>query len=167
MKKFQKLLIITTVIGSILGWNIHTTQAQNSLELIEISANTIDSIKDNSVLIAQSQPSIGDTVQFAVDAIHKLRKQKKINLRRDGNYTFDDVRIEIDNAKPELLNENPLPGGNLNPFANWITIKNLKQDISVTVQVVGSNSYKSIGYSTPKRVPGKSIDLCCTIYNPR
>ena len=48
MKKFQKLLIITTVIGSILGWNIHTTQAQNSLELIEISANTIDSIKDNS-----------------------------------------------------------------------------------------------------------------------
>ena len=167
MKKFQKLLIITTVIGSILGWNIHTTQAQNSLELIEISANTIDSIKDNSVLIAQSQPSIGDTVQFAVDAIHKLRKQKKINLRRDGNYTFDDVRIEIDNAKPELLNENPLPGGFYNPFANWITIKNINQDISVTVQVVGSNSYKSISYSTPKRVPGKSIDLCCTIYNPR
>ena len=135
--------------------------------MIKISANTIDSIKDNSVLIAQSQPSIGDTVQFAVDAIHKLRQQGKINLRQDGNYTFDDVRIEIDNAKPELLNENPLPGGFYNPFANWITIKNPKQDISVTVQVVGSNSYKSIGYSTPKRVPGKPIDLCCTIYNPR
>ncbi|MDD1422427.1 hypothetical protein MEO40_25615 [Dolichospermum sp. ST_sed1] len=167
MNKFHKLLIITSVIASIFGWNIYSTQAQNSLELIEISANTIDSIKDNSILIAQSQPSIGDTVQFAVDAIHKLRQQGKINLRRDGNYTFDDVRIEIDNAKPELLNENPLPGGFYNPFANWITIKNLKQDISVTVQVVGSNSYKSIGYSTPKRVPGKSIDLCCTIYNPR
>ena len=167
MNKFHILLIITSVIASIFGWNIYSTQAQNSLELIEISANTIDSIKDNSILIAQSQPSIGDTVQFAVDAIHKLRQQGKINLRRDGNYTFDDVRIEIDNAKPELLNENPLPGGFYNPFANWITIKNLKQDISVTVQVVGSNSYKSIGYSTPKRVPGKSIDLCCTIYNPR
>jgi len=169
MNKFHKLLIITSVIASIFGWNIYSTQAQNSLELelIEISANTIDSIKDNSILIAQSQPSIGDTVQFAVDAIHKLRQQGKINLRRDGNYTFDDVRIEIDNAKPELLNENPLPGGFYNPFANWITIKNLKQDISVTVQVVDSNSYKSIGYSTPKRVPGKSIDLCCTTYNPR
>ena len=41
MKKFHNLLITTTVIASILGWNIHTTQAQNSLELIEISANTI------------------------------------------------------------------------------------------------------------------------------
>ncbi len=167
MKKFHKLLIITSVIASIFGWNIYSTQAQNSLELIEISANTIDSIKDNSVLIAQSQPSIGDTVQFAVDAIHKLRKQGKINLRRDGNYTFDNVRIEIDNAKPELLNENPLPGGFYNPFANWITIKNINQDISVTIQVVGANSYKSISYSTPRRVPGKSIDLCCTTYNPR
>jgi hypothetical protein len=37
-------------------------------------------IKDNSVLIAQSQPSIGDTVQFAVDAIHKLRKQGRLIL---------------------------------------------------------------------------------------
>lgn len=162
MKKLHQSLMTTTVIVSIFGCNIHSIQAQNSSEF-----KAIDSIKDKSILIAQSQPSINNTVQFAVDAIHKLRKQKKINLRRDGNYTFDDVRIEIDNAKPELLNENPLPGGNFNPFANWITVKSLKHDISITVQVVGSNSYKSIGYSTPKRVPGKSIDLCCTIYNPR
>jgi hypothetical protein len=152
MNKFHKLLMGTTAIVSMFGWNVNIAQAQSIPAYF---------------LIAQSQPSIGDTVQFAVDAIHKLRQQGKINLRRDGNYTFDDVRIEIDNAKPELLNENPLPGGFYNPFANWITIKNPKQDISVTVQVVGSNSYKSIGYSTPKRVPGKSIDLCCTIYNPR
>ncbi|MDB9473250.1 hypothetical protein [Dolichospermum circinale] len=162
MKKLHKLLMTTTVIVSIFGWNIHSTQAQNSREF-----KAIDSIKDKSILIAQSQPSISDTVQFAVNAIHKLRQQGKINLRRDSNYTFGDIRIEIDNVKPELLNQNLSSEGNFNPFANWITIKNLKQDISVTVQVVGSNSYKSIGYSTPKRVPGKSIDLCCTIYNPR
>ncbi|AFY49043.1 hypothetical protein Nos7524_3245 [Nostoc sp. PCC 7524] len=162
MKKLHKLLITTTAIVSIFGWNIHSTQAQNSPEF-----NTIDSIKYKSILIAQSQPSISNTVQFAVDAIHKLRQQGRINLRRNGNYTFGDIRIEIDNVKPELLNQNPSSGGNFNPFVNWITIKNLKHDISVTVQVVGSNSYKSIGYSTPKRLPGKSIDLCCTIYNPR
>lgn len=162
MKKLHKLLMTTTVIVSMFGWNIHSTQAQNSPEF-----NTIDSIKNKGILIAQSQPSISDTVQLAVNAIHKLRQQGKINLRRDGNYTFGDIRIEIDNVKPEFLNQNPSPGGNFNPFANWITIKNLTRDISVTVQVVASNSYKSISYSTPKRVPGKSIDLCCTIYNPR
>ncbi|MEY3403030.1 MAG: hypothetical protein RLZZ86_2646 [Cyanobacteriota bacterium] len=162
MKKLHKLLMNSTVIVSIFGCNIHSTQAQNSPEF-----NRIDSIKVRSILIAQSQPSISDTVQFAVNAIHKLRQQGKINLRRDGNYTFSDIRIEIDNVKPELLNQNPSSGGYFDPFANWITIKSLKHDISITVQVVGSNSYKSIGYSTPKRVPGKSIDLCCTIYNPR
>jgi hypothetical protein len=170
MNTFQKLLMTTTVITSVLAGNINLVQAQNRSELLvvhQLPTNTENFRKGQTILIAQSQPSISDTVQFAVNAIHKLRQQGKINLRRDGNYTFGDIRIEIDNVKPELLNENPLPGGFYNPFANWITIKNLKQDISVTVQVVGSNSYKSIGYSTPKRVPGKSIDLCCTIYNPR
>lgn len=162
MKKLHQSLMTTTVIVSIFGCNIHSIQAQNSSEF-----KAIDSIKDKSILIAQSEPSINNTVQFAVNAIHKLRQQGKINLRRDGNYTFGDIRIEIDNVKSELLNQNPSSGGYFNPFANWITVKSLKHDISITVQVVGSNSYKSIGYSTPKRVPGKSIDLCCTIYNPR
>ena len=167
MNKFNQLLIGGTAMVSMLGWNINIAQAQSLPAYCTGSAIGALIGLANSVLIAQSQPSIGDTVQFAVDAIHKLRQQGKINLRRDGNYTFDDVRIEIDNAKPELLNENPLPGGFYNPFANWITIKNINQDISVTIQVVGANSYKSISYSTPRRVPGKSIDLCCTTYNPR
>lgn len=170
MNTFQKLLMTTTVITSVLAGHINLVQAQNRSELLvvdQLPTNRENFRKAQTILIAQSQPSINNTVQFAVDAIHELRQQGKIDLRQDGNYTFGDIRIEIDNVKPELLNQNPDSRGNFNPFANWITIKNLKQDISVTVQVVGSNSYKSIGYSTPQRVPGKSIDLCCTIYNPR
>jgi hypothetical protein len=44
MNKFNQLLIGGTAMVSIFGWNIYSTQAQNSLELIEISDNTIDSI---------------------------------------------------------------------------------------------------------------------------
>ena len=163
MKKFHKLLLMSaTAVVSIFGWSIHSIQAENSAEF-----KAIESIKDKTILIAQSQPSISDAVQFAVNAIHNLRQEGKINLRRDGNYTFGDIRVEIDNVRPELLNQNPSSRGNFNPFANWITIKNLKQDISVTVQVVGFDSYRSISYSTPKRVPGESINLCCRTYYPR
>lgn len=35
MKKFHKLLIITSVIGSIFGWNISVTQAQSNLSQSE------------------------------------------------------------------------------------------------------------------------------------
>ncbi|MFN5895191.1 MAG: hypothetical protein ACK45Z_21575, partial [Dolichospermum sp.] len=40
MKKFQKLLIITTVIVSIFGCNIHTSKAQNSPKLIAAYSST-------------------------------------------------------------------------------------------------------------------------------
>ena len=102
MNTFQKLLMTTTVITSVLAGNINLVQAQNRSELLvvhQLPTNTENFRKGQTILIAQSQPSISDTVQFAVNAIHKLRQQGKINLRRDGNYTFDDVRIEIDNAK--------------------------------------------------------------------
>jgi ABC-type antimicrobial peptide transport system permease subunit len=125
MNKFHKLLMGTTAIVSMFGWNVNIAQAQSIPAYF---------------LIAQSQPSIGDTVQFAVDAIHKLRQQGKINLRRDGNYTFDDVRIEIDNAKPELLNENPLPGGFYNPFA-MITFQNKSYYIQGVIQTRNSNTW--------------------------
>ncbi|OBQ32735.1 MAG: hypothetical protein AN487_21810 [Anabaena sp. CRKS33] len=35
MNKFHKLLIITSVIGSTFGWNIHSTQAQSNLSQSE------------------------------------------------------------------------------------------------------------------------------------
>ena len=107
MKKLHKLLMTSTVIVSIFGCNIHSILAQNSPEF-----KAIDSIKDKNILIAQSQPSINNTVRFVVNGIHKLRQQGKINLRREGNYTFGDIKIEIDNVKPELLNQN------LNDFYN-------------------------------------------------
>ncbi|MGB3419693.1 MAG: hypothetical protein WBA52_04515 [Dolichospermum sp.] len=58
MKKFHKLLIITSVIGSIFGWNIHSTQAQNSPELLaiyQVPSHTEDIRKEQTILIAQSR----------------------------------------------------------------------------------------------------------------
>ena len=65
MKKFHNLLITTTVIFSILGWNIHTTQAQNSPKLIAAYSSTKG---DSDVGIKQ------DCISFFYDSGDFLEK---------------------------------------------------------------------------------------------
>ncbi|MDB9347717.1 hypothetical protein [Nodularia spumigena] len=58
MKKLHKLLMATAITTSILGGNIHTTQAQNSPELLtayQIPAKRTDSTQGNTILIAKSR----------------------------------------------------------------------------------------------------------------
>jgi hypothetical protein len=54
MNKFHKLLITTTAIVSVFGWNIHLTQAQNIPELIAVYQVTTNPEKDETILITQS-----------------------------------------------------------------------------------------------------------------
>ncbi|MCE2720124.1 MAG: hypothetical protein ACK4ZH_10120 [Dolichospermum sp.] len=65
MKKFQKLLIITTVIVSIFGCNIHTSKAQNSPKLIAAYSSTKG---DSDVGIKQ------DCISFFYDSGDFLEK---------------------------------------------------------------------------------------------
>ena len=65
MKNLRKLLMTTTVIFSILGWNIHTTQAQDSPKLIAAYNSTKG---DSDVGIKQ------DCISFFYDSGDFLEK---------------------------------------------------------------------------------------------
>jgi hypothetical protein len=58
MNKFHKLFMTITGITSVLGWNIHTTQAQNNPELLavyQVPTHTEDITKEQTILIARSR----------------------------------------------------------------------------------------------------------------
>ena len=91
MNKFHKLLITTTVIASILGWNIHTTQAQNSPKLIAAYSSTKG---DSDVGIKQ------DCISFFYDSGDFLEKCSSFinsgytrpRTRRTGDLIYVRVR---------------------------------------------------------------------------
>ncbi|MFM6817375.1 MAG: hypothetical protein ACKPKB_14380 [Dolichospermum sp.] len=65
MKKFHKLLIVSSLIVSTFGWNIHSTQAQNSPKLIATYSSTKG---DSDVGIKQ------DCISFFYDSGDFLEK---------------------------------------------------------------------------------------------
>jgi hypothetical protein len=81
MNKFHKLLIITSVIASIFGWNIHTTQAQNSPQLIAAYNSTKN---DSDVGIKQ------DCISFFYDSGDFLEKCSSFI---NSGYTRPQTRI--------------------------------------------------------------------------
>jgi hypothetical protein len=99
MNKFHKLLIITSVIASIFGWNIHTTQAQNSPKLIAAYSSTKG---DSDVGIKQDCTSFfydsGDFLEKCSSFINSGYTRPRTRItniqgiwRRDGDLIYVQV----------------------------------------------------------------------------
>ncbi|MFM6910588.1 MAG: hypothetical protein ACKPKW_15830 [Dolichospermum sp.] len=79
MKKFHKLLITTTVIASIFGWNVNIAQAQSKFSQLQLEKEKLDY-----------------QIGFAAYAIHRAKNEKRISIgRKGGTFIVGDMKISV------------------------------------------------------------------------
>lgn len=96
-----------------------------------IHANNV-TWKSEPQLVAQS-----GSMQDAVNFIHRLRKEERIEIGTDNTYYFGDVRgqhVRIGTTK-----------SGRGPYSNWVTLTEMPADSGYSFRVVGSNSYVFLG----------------------
>ncbi|MFM6344117.1 MAG: hypothetical protein ACKPFK_03090, partial [Dolichospermum sp.] len=148
MKKFHKLLITTTVIASIFGWNVNIAQAQSKFSQLQLEKEKLDY-----------------QIGFAAYAIHRAKNEKRISIgRKGGTFIVGDMKISVtsDITDPRAT---PTEQYYQRLYSSYITITFLKMSrpLSVTFQPKGSDSYTLQWISYEGEKP---IRMCCAIYTP-
>ena len=110
-----------------------TLQPLNALSALPQDIDKNNSTwKSEPQLVAQS-----GSMQDAVNFIHRLRKEGKIEIGTDNTYYFGDVQgrhLKIGTT-----------GSGMGPYSNWVILTEMPADSGYGFRVVGDNSYEFLG----------------------